>query len=160
MRVAATDAAPPEASPPVPVDPGPDARGATLAFVPGDDIDKAIEDASAASERGDHPEVRRILEPFVTAGDAEATVALGTFLTMSGDAAVSDEGVRLLRTLGDAGNGHAAHNLATALMTPAPARERDQAGFKHYMAIATESGFEASVASDPDWWRPKDGEDA
>ncbi len=66
----------------------------------------------------------------------------------------------MLREPADGGDGHAAHNLAMALKSPPPGTgyEPDRTAHLHYMGIATQSGFEASVASDPNWWRPKEGE--
>ncbi|HXC53410.1 MAG TPA: hypothetical protein VN634_21165 [Candidatus Limnocylindrales bacterium] len=112
------------------------------------------DEARGAYHRNAFDEVRKLLEPLASQGDLEAQTALGTYLTLTGDQTSYTEGVRWLRTAADIGYGHAAHNLATALSTGGPDSPPDRTEFLKYMEIAHRSGFEASVSSDPLWWKP------
>ena len=109
------------------------------------------DDAYQAFERGDLGRVRELLEPSASAGNREAQIALGTFLTADG--AAFPEGMRWLTTAADAGYGHAAHNLASCLFSGGPGVVRDAERAARYMQVAVDSGFEATVSSDPQWWK-------
>ena len=64
-----------------------------------------------------------------------------------------DQAERWLRSAADAGHGGAAHNLAVLYSGGWPGREPDKTRASAYFQIAVDSGFEASVASDPLWWK-------
>jgi TPR repeat protein len=111
----------------------------------------SYEDAQAAFEAGDMSRVQALLEPLAEKGDRAAQTALGTFLALRDTGMV--EGVRWLRMAADAGDGHAAHNLATILLQGGLAVAADKDVARHYFQVAHDSGFEASISSDPLWWR-------
>src|SRR5262245_16405243 len=75
------------------------------------------DEANDAFERGEMEGVKEILAPNASLGDPEAQAALGSFLTLSPDPDRFVEGVGWLRTAADAGDGVAAHNLATILLS-------------------------------------------
>jgi TPR repeat protein len=108
------------------------------------------EDANDAFERGELEGVRELLSPGATSGDPEAQAALGTFLTLTSDAGWFLEGVEWLRSAADAGDGVAAHNLATILLSGGPGVSSDCEEAMRYLQRARDSGFEATVSSEPD----------
>ena len=105
-------------------------------------------DANDAFERGELDGVRRLLSPAATSGDPEAQAALGTFLTLTSDDQWFLEGVEWLRSAADAGDGVAAHNLATILLSGGPGVDPDCDEAMRYLQRARESGFEATVSAD------------
>jgi len=109
------------------------------------------DDADEAFQRRDMSRVRELLSPLASKGDKEAQRVLGTFLTF--EPPTLSEGIRWLRSLADAGDGHAAHNLANSLFMGGPGINPDPEEATRYMQIAYDSGFEASVSSDPLWWK-------
>lgn len=111
------------------------------------------EQAAKAFERNAFDEIRELLEPLAIQNDREAQTALGTYLTADG--ASYPEGLQWLRRAADSGHGRAAHNLATALVTGGPGVPPNRAEFSKYMEISYGSGFEATVSSDPLWWKRK-----
>jgi len=113
------------------------------------------DEAADAFNRGDLGQVRVLLSPLVASGDMAAQTALGTFLSLDAgcDPLVYAEGMELLRRAAHAGYGHAAHNLATALVVGSPASPPNHEEARRYMQIAYDSGFEATVSSDPLWWK-------
>ncbi len=105
------------------------------------------DEANDAYERGELEGVREILAPNASSGDPEAQAALGSFLTLSPDPDRFVEGVEWLRSAADAGDGVAAHNLATILLSGGPGVEADCEEAMRYLKRARDSGFEAMVAS-------------
>jgi hypothetical protein len=101
--------------------------------------------------RGDVTAVRVLVERAAVAGDIRAQRLLGTALAFEPNGYL--EGLRLLRAAADAGDGHAAHNLAVALRMGAPHVPPRPEEANSYFEIAVASGFEQSVATDPTWWR-------
>jgi TPR repeat protein len=110
------------------------------------------EEAKRAFARGDVGRVRELLETSAIAGDRDAQASLGTILTLDGLDFV--EGVRWLMAAAEAGHGLAAHNLATALGTGGPGVPADLEQARRFMRLAVDRGFEATVSTDPSWWRP------
>jgi TPR repeat protein len=108
------------------------------------------DDANDAFERGELERVRELLVPSAASGDAEAQAALGTFLTLTSDANPFLEGMEWLRSAADAGDGVAAHNLATILLSGGPGVDADCEEAMVYLRRARDYGLEAIVASDPD----------
>lgn len=108
------------------------------------------EDANTAFERGELVRVRELLAPGAVSGDPEAQAALGTFLTLTSDPRPFREGVEWLRSAANAGDGVAAHNLGTILLTGGPGVDPDCGEAMHYLERARESGFEATVSFDVD----------
>lgn len=53
------------------------------------------------------------------------------------------------------GSGHAAHNLGVLYATGAPGVVPDSEKSQYWLNFALESGFEETVASDPEWFKPK-----
>jgi hypothetical protein len=111
-----------------------------------DDLARAEEQWMA----GDRTTARAVLDPLVAADDDEASITLAALLMT--DAETAGEGLSLLRRTADGGSGHAAHNLAVALNAGLPNLPADPALAQRYFQQAVESGFEASVSSDPYWW--------
>jgi uncharacterized protein len=105
------------------------------------------DEANDAYERGEMEGVKDILAPNASLGDPEAQAALGSFLTLSPDPDRFVEGVGWLRSAADAGDGVAAHNLATILLSGGPGVEADCEQAIAYLQRARDSGFEAMVAS-------------
>jgi TPR repeat protein len=105
------------------------------------------DEANDAFERGEIEGVKEILAPNASLGDPEAQTALGSFLTLSPDPERFVEGVEWLRSAADAGDGVAAHNLATILLSGGPGVEADCEEAIRYLQQARDSGFEAMVAS-------------
>ena len=108
------------------------------------------EDANDAFERGELELVRELLAPSAVSGDTEAQAALGTFLTLTSNPSPFREGVEWLRSAADAGDGVAAHNLATILLSGGPGIEADCEEAMRYLQRARDSGFEATVSSEPE----------
>jgi TPR repeat protein len=106
------------------------------------------EDANNAFERGELIRVRELLAPGAVSGDPDAQAALGSFLTLTSDPRPFREGVEWLRSAADAGDGVAAHNLATILLSGGPGVDADCEEAMRYLARARESGFEASLSFD------------
>ena len=106
------------------------------------------DEANDAFERGDLDRVRELLEPGANAGDHDAQAALGTFLTLTTVQSGFLEGVRWLRTAADAGDGLAAYNLATILLSGGLGVEPDPDEALRYLQRAREQGIEAIVSSD------------
>jgi TPR repeat protein len=104
------------------------------------------EDAHNAFERGELDRVRELLAPVAASGDPDAQAALGTFLTLTTEASPFLEGVDWLRSAADAGDGVAAHNLATILLSGGPGLAADCEEAMHYLQRARDSGFEATVS--------------
>lgn len=72
------------------------------------------------------------------------------------DILLSGEGERaekLLLSLAQAGHGRAAHNLGVLYITGAPGVAPDSERAQFWLGKSYDSGFEASVASDPLWFR-------
>ena len=59
----------------------------------------------------------------------------------------------LLLAAAEAGNGHAAHNLGTLYATGGPGVPVDREKSVFWFERALESGFEATVSSDPAWFK-------
>src|SRR5687768_7259327 len=96
----------------------------------------------------DEPETAEsLLRPLVAWGDVDAASCLGTMLTLHDDMARHPEGVVLLERAAAAGNGLAAHNLATYFSVHG---SPDRAQELHEVAAAT--GIYEKT-SDPNWWR-------
>ena len=108
-------------------------------------------EAERACMRGDVTALRLLVEHAAVAGDIRAQCLLGTALAFEPNGYL--EGVRLLQAAADAGNGHAAHNLAVALRMGAPGVPPRHDEANSYFEIAVTSGFEERVATDPNWWR-------
>lgn len=106
------------------------------------------DDANNAFERGELERVREILSPGASSGDTDAQAALGTFLTLTSETSPFLEGVEWLRSAADAGDGVAAHNLATILLSGGPGIDPDCEEAMRYLQRARESGLEASVSSE------------
>ena len=106
------------------------------------------EDANEAFEAGELDRVRELLIPVAISGDAEAQSALGTFLTLSGDPTPFEEGVLWLRNAAEAGDGVAAYNLGTILLSGGPGVDADSELAMRYLARARESGLEAMVCAE------------
>jgi Sel1 repeat-containing protein len=106
------------------------------------------EDANRAFERGELERVRELLSPGAASGDPDVQAALGSFLTLTSDPRPFLEGVEWLRRAADAGDGIAAHNLATILLEGGPGVEADCEEAMRYLQRARDSGFVATVASD------------
>jgi hypothetical protein len=108
-----------------------------------------------AFDANDFDRIRELFATRIASGDPDALCNFGTVLTLSQDLDCHSEGIAILRGLADSGNGHAAHNLATALRTgPHGQSESAKLESRRYMQIAVDSGFEATVVTDPYWWRP------
>lgn len=112
------------------------------------------EDAERAFDAGDLRQLRELLK---RANNPTELIAVATFLTATNDASDWEEGTNVLRGLADNGNGHAAHNLSTALMCPPVGREQDRPGAAHYLSIAVSTGFEATVSYDSSSMDPTRG---
>jgi TPR repeat protein len=69
---------------------------------------------------------------------------------LNGDA---KKGELLLLALAEGGNGRAAHNLGTLYFTGAPGVSPDATKSQIWFSRALESGFEATVATDPQWFK-------
>ena len=108
------------------------------------------DDANDAFELGELERVRELLAPGAASGDPDAQAALGSFLTLASDAGRFLEGVEWLRSAADAGDGVAAHNLATILLSGGPGVEADCEEAMRYLQRARESGFEGSVSAESD----------
>jgi TPR repeat protein len=106
------------------------------------------DEANDAFERGELEGVRQILAPDASSGDTEAQAALGSFLTLSPDPDRFAEGVGWLRSAADAGDGVAAHNLGTILLSGGPGVEADCEEAMRYMERARDSGLWAIVTAD------------
>jgi TPR repeat protein len=106
------------------------------------------DDADDAFEQGDLELVRALLTPAAVSGDPDAQAELGTLLTMSGHTRPFREGVDWLRSAAEAGNGVAAHNLATILLAGGPGFPPDGEQAMRYLQRARECGFEATVSSE------------
>jgi len=104
------------------------------------------DEADDAFERGELGRVRAILTPAAAAGDPQAQATLGTFLTLTGHVRPFREGVEWLRSAAEAGDGVAAHNLATILLAGGPGVPHDCEAAMYYMQRARECGFEATVS--------------
>jgi TPR repeat protein len=104
------------------------------------------DDAEDAFERGDLARVREILTPAAVAGDPGAQAILGTVLTLSTHARPFREGVDWLRSAAAAGDGVAAHNLATILLAGGPGVPADGEQAMQYLEKARACGFEATVS--------------
>jgi len=104
------------------------------------------DDADDAFERGELDRVRQLLTPAAVGGDPEAQATLGTFLTLSRHARPFREGVDWLRSAAAAGDGLAAHNLATILLSGGPGVPPDGELAMQYLKRARALGFEATVA--------------
>ena len=63
------------------------------------------------------------------------------------------EAEKLLLAAAEGGSGHAAHNLGTLYACGAPGVEPDDGKSLHWYEKSLESGFEATVATDPTWFR-------
>ena len=106
------------------------------------------EDANSAFERGELVRVRELLAPVAISGDTEAQAALGSFLTLTSDPRPFREGVEWLRSAAEAGDGVAAHNLGTILLSGGPGVDADCEEAMRYLARARESGLEATISFD------------
>ena len=74
-------------------------------------------------------------------------------ILLNGDA---KKGELLLLALAGQGNGRAAHNLGTLYVTGAPGANPDASKSQLWFSRALESGFEATVATDPQWFKKLD----
>jgi TPR repeat protein len=108
------------------------------------------DDANTAFEQGELERVREILSPGASSGDTDAQAALGTFLTLTSDESPFQEGMAWLRSAADAGDGVAAHNLATILLAGGPGVDPDCEEAMRYLERARESGLEATVTPEPE----------
>jgi TPR repeat protein len=108
------------------------------------------DDANTAFERGELRRVHELLAPDAASGDLDAQAALGSFLTLTSDPSPFLEGVLWLRRAADGGDGVAAHNLATILLSGGPGIDPDCEEAMHYLERARQSGFEAIVTPDSD----------
>jgi TPR repeat protein len=59
----------------------------------------------------------------------------------------------LLLKAAEAGSGQAAHNLGTLYIVGGPGVKADPVKSRHWFEKALASGFEATVSSDPTWFR-------
>lgn len=60
---------------------------------------------------------------------------------------------KLLLEAARAGSGHAAHNLGTLYATGGPGVDADPVKSRRFYVQALDSGFEESIATDPEWFR-------
>jgi len=111
-------------------------------------MDDLLARAQAALYANDIQTVRELLTPVAEGGLRRAQLLLGTALSLEPDRASLLEAERWLKVCADAGDGHAAHNLGTLYLR---LNQKDLANV--YFQLAVDSGFEASVCSDPNWWK-------
>jgi len=111
-------------------------------------MDDPLQRAQAALAAGDIAAVRRLLTPLAEGGHRKAQALLGTALSLDSSSASLLDAERWLKACADSGDGHAAHNLATLYV-----RQNQRELAAHYFQRAVDSGFEPSVATDPDWWK-------
>ena len=111
-------------------------------------MDDVFDSAEAALNSGDIETVRQLLTPLAERGVARAQLFLGTALSLERDPASLQEAERWLKLRADDGDGHAAHNLGT-LYLRLDQRELANTCFQ----LAVDTGVEASVCSDPYWWK-------
>jgi len=93
-----------------------------------------------------------VLEPLARSGDVEALTILGTWYTLP-EMLDSEKAVKYLTAAASQGNGHAAHNLAALYLAPPPGIEVNHEQARQWYQVAHDSGFEATVSSDPLWWK-------
>ncbi len=94
-----------------------------------------------------------LLEQVDENEDIDVKIYRGTVLSLSSEIDSYHEGVLLLRGLAENGNGHAAHNLATALVSGIGATKKNRSEVSYFMQIAVDSGFEKTVSNNPFWWK-------
>lgn len=111
-----------------------------------------IEQIDKAMDSEEWGTVQDLLDLITYNDDVEAKIYKGTILSLSPNIDMYNEGIALLRALAEEKNGHAAHNLATALNCGVGATKDTRGEFEYFMRIAVDSGFEKNVSSDPDWW--------
>ena len=109
-------------------------------------MDDLLGRAQTALEAGDMVTVRQLLTPLAEAGDRKAQLLLGTALSLDPDPASLPDAERWLKVCAEAGDGHAAHNLGALYL-----RLDQPESARRYFQLAVDSGFEATVASDPNW---------
>ncbi len=78
------------------------------------------------------------------------TVEVAMEAWLAGDCVKAES---LLLAAAEAGNGHAAHNLATLYAAGGPGVCSDFEKSTFWYQRAVDSGFEATVSSDPEWFK-------
>ena len=114
--------------------------------------DQIYQTALDAYEAGDFLRATGALEPLARAGDVKALTIMGTWYTLP-EMLDSEKAVKYLTAAASRGNGHAAHNLATLYVAPPPGIEVSHEKARQWYQVAYDSGFEATVSSDPLWWK-------
>lgn len=60
---------------------------------------------------------------------------------------------KLLLKAAESGSGHAAHELGVLYITGGEGVEQNREKSQYWLEKSLESGFEATIASDPEWFR-------
>lgn len=65
------------------------------------------------------------------------------------------EAEKLYLKAAELGSGHAAHELGVLYISGGPGVEPDYEKSQYWLEKSLESGFESSIATDPEWFRKK-----
>ena len=104
-------------------------------------------------EAGNYKEAIETLEPLALQGHIEALSTLGSWYMILPELLNIKKAIAYLTEAATKGSGLAAHNLGTLYSCPPVGIEADHKKSQYWYQVAYDFGFEASVSSDPLWWK-------